>query len=75
MESNKRQCSKQVVILLTTQIAGAEMSTAIATESAQDAQQSEEVPMNINDIELPTTTKHEDDVRVNSPMNIASDHS
>ena len=62
---------------LTTQAEGADMSTPMATERAQDAQQSEEVPMNINDMGPPTTTEHEEDVRMNSPINTTPgpDHS
>ena len=49
----------------------------MATERAQDAQQSEEVPMNINDMGPPTTTEHEEDVQMNSPINTTPgpDHS
>ena len=53
------------------------MSTSMTTERAQDAQQSEEVPINTNDMGPPTTTEHEEDVRMNSPINttLGPDHS
>ena len=58
-----------------TLLAGAKTRTPIETGIAQDALQSEEVPMNINDIEPTSRIEHEADVRVNSRMSLAPDQS
>ena len=51
----------------------AEMRTPVATRSTQDALQSEEIPMKVNDIEPTAGTEHAADIRGNSSMSSVPD--